>query len=250
MEMAAYRQFAELEERHFWFRGRRRIFFALLDQLPLPPHEVAVLEVGCGAGGLLRRLERYGRPVGLELSLEMSQLARERSGCPLVCASAYAIPLPDTSQDLVCLFDALEHVPDEARALKEIHRVMRPGAHAFFSVPAYQFLFANNDRVAKHERRYTRGRLTRALRAAGLEVVRATYFNTLLFPAILPAVLLGKAAERLGAVSDPDHTNLTVPIPRPLSELLYRIMGSETHWLRRGSFPFGHSLIAIARRPA
>ena len=52
-------------------------------------------------------------------------------------------------------------------------------------------LYANNDRVASHQRRYTRRRPLRALAGAGFETVRATYYNTLLVPANVPAVLLG-----------------------------------------------------------
>lgn len=248
MREGAYRQFADLEEAHWWFRGRRRIFFHLLDRWVPRDRTLEVLDVGCGAGGLLTELARYGVARGLEPHDEIAKLARERTGLPVVCASAYDIPLPDASQDLVCLFDAIEHIPDEARALREVQRVLRPGALAFFSVPAYQFLWANNDEVAHHCRRYTRRRLTAALRGAGLEPIRHSYFNALLFPAILPAVLFQKAKERLVGVSDPDETNLTVPVPAPLANLLFRIMSSERHFLARASFPVGHSLIALARK--
>ncbi|GAG13352.1 unnamed protein product, partial [marine sediment metagenome] len=167
MEPDAYRQFADFEEKHWWFRARRRIFFHLLDEMLPRDRALDVLDVGCGAGGLLRRLERYGRARGLEPYREISIIAGERTGLPLMCASAYDIPLRDDSQDLVCLFDTLEHIPDEARALREIHRIVKPGGVAFFSVPAYQFLWSNNDQVAHHCRRYTRGRLSRSLCSAG-----------------------------------------------------------------------------------
>ena len=89
--------------------------------------------------------------------------------------------------------------------------------------------------------------LRRKLLAAGLEPVQLTYFNTLLFPAILPAVLAGKLLER---IRDPgERTNLSAPIPAPVNRLLAAVMGSERHVLRRRSLPFGHSIIAIAARP-
>ncbi|MEZ5988526.1 MAG: class I SAM-dependent methyltransferase [Planctomycetota bacterium] len=250
MEVAAYRQFADLEEDHFWFRGRRAIFFDLLDRLLRGREDLDVLEIGCGAGGLLRRLARYGRVKGLELSPDLSRMARERSGQPTFCADAYEVPLPDASQDLVCLFDTIEHIPDEARALAEIRRVLRPGGLVFFSVPAYQFLYSNNDRVAHHCRRYTRRRLRRTCEAAGLEVRRLTYFNTLLFPLILPAVLAVKFKERLFGVRDPERTNLSYRFPRLLNAGFARIMGGERYLLRCLSFPAGHSLIGVFARPA
>lgn len=255
MELTAYRQFAELEEEHFWFRGRRRIFFSLLDQWfahnkqHLGDREPEILEIGCGAGGLLRRLGRYGNAKGLELSHELSVLANERSRRPTICGNAYEIPLKDETQDLVCLFDTLEHIPDEARALVEIRRVLRPGGLAFFSVPAYQFLYSHNDRVAHHERRYTKRRLRSVVEDAGLTTVRLTYFNLLLFPVILPIVLAGKAKEKLFGVKDPGHTNLSFRIPKPINGCLAWIMERESKLLPRVGFPCGHSLIGMFQRP-
>ena len=101
MEVSGYQQFAELEENHFWFRGRRIIFFHLLDRLLRRP-DLDILEIGCGTGGMLRRLGRYGRVVGLELFPEASALSRQRSGQPTICASAVALPLQARSYDLVC----------------------------------------------------------------------------------------------------------------------------------------------------
>ncbi|HHI80087.1 MAG TPA: SAM-dependent methyltransferase [Planctomycetes bacterium] len=256
MEPEAYRQFAVLEEEHFWFRGRRKIFFALLDRLLASRLEEAetkgepleILEIGCGAGNLLRRLSRYGRTKGLELSRELATLCQERSRRPTLCANAYHLPLPDESQDLVCLFDTIEHIPDEAKALGEIQRVLRPGGLVMFSVPAYQFLYSNNDRVAHHCRRYTKGRLQASLKEAGLTPIKATYFNLFLFPLILPAVLFTKVKDKVFGLKNEDHTNLSVKIPKFLNEALALVMGSEAGLLPRLNFPTGHSLIVVAKK--
>jgi len=242
VELAAYEQFATLEEEHFWFRGRRAIFFAVLDRYLKGRQDLDILEIVCGAGGLLRRLKKYGNPKGLELSFELSVMSRERSACLVVCGDAYGLPFENESQDLLCLFDAIEHIPDEARVLAEIHRVLRPGGLVFFSVPAYPFLYANNDRVAHHCRRYTAGHLKRVCQEAGLEKRRLSYFNSFLFPLILPTVLFGKLKEKMIGLEDPDHTNLSYQ-PKPfINGLLAGIMGSERHIQPFLSFPTGHSL--------
>jgi hypothetical protein len=90
--------------------------------------------------------------------------------------------------------------------------------------------------------------LRRELKRAGLAPVQVTYFNTLLFPAILPAVLAKKLQERF--VEPGNRTNLSHPVPEPLNRALAAVMGSERRVLRRRSLPFGHSLIAVARRPS
>jgi 2-polyprenyl-3-methyl-5-hydroxy-6-metoxy-1,4-benzoquinol methylase len=246
VEETANKQFVELERTHFWFVGRRRIFFHLLDRELAGRGPMRILDVGCGAGGMLEPLSRYGEVTGVDSSTELVEFCHQRGFENVVVGSAYELPAADGSVDLVTLFDTIEHVPDDARALREAERVLTPGGLVFISTPAYQFLYANNDRVAHHERRYTARQLRRRLSDAGLEPVLVTYFNTLLFPAILPAVLAKKVVER---ISDPgDKTNLSHNMNPALNRALAATMSSERHLLARFSMPFGHSIIAIARR--
>ena len=245
MEETAYRQFIELERSHFWFVGRRRIFFHLLDRELNGRRDLSVLDVGCGAGGMLEPLSRYGQVTGVDTSSELIDFCRARGFGRVRVGSAYDLPADSGSVDVITLFDTIEHVPDDARALHECRRALAPDGLVFISVPAYQFLYANNDRVAHHERRYTAAGLRRKLIEAGFEPTRVTYFNTLLFPAILPAVLAKKVMERF---SDPgDATNLSHDVRPRLNRALAAAMGSERHLLTRLNFPFGHSIIAIAR---
>jgi SAM-dependent methyltransferase len=247
VEETANRQFVELEKTHFWFVGRRRIFFHLLDRELAGRTDAAVLDVGCGAGGMLAPLARYGEVTGLDTSEELVGLCHERGFGRVQVGSAYELSAKSGSVDLITLFDTIEHVPDDARVLRECRRALAPGGLLFISTPAYQFLYANNDRVAHHERRYTARGLRGKLMAAGLDPVQVTYFNTLLFPVILPAVLVKKARERF---SDPgDETNLSHTLPPWVNRGLAAIMGSERHVLARTSLPFGHSIIALARAP-
>jgi SAM-dependent methyltransferase len=242
----AVRQFIELEDSHFWFIGRRAIFMHVLARA-LPEQPLRILDVGCGAGGMLGPLARFGEVRGFDESAELVQVCRDRGFADVAVAGAYELPVADGFADLVTLFDVIEHIPDDVRALRECGRALRSGGLVFISTPAYQFLYANNDRVAHHERRYTASLLRGRLLAAGLDPVRISYFNTLLFPMILPAVLAGKLWEKL--VPPGDRTNLSVTLPPRLNALLAAVMSSERRLLARRDLPFGHSLIALARRP-
>ncbi len=246
MEQTAYRQFMELEQGHFWFVGRRRIFFHLLDRELDGRSDLHVLDVGCGAGGMLAPLSRYGSVQGIDTSPELVEVCHSRGFNQVRIGTAYQLPVADESLDLITLFDTIEHVPDDRRALRECRRALAPGARLFISVPAYQFLYANNDRVAHHQRRYTAPELHSKLRSAGFADIRVTYFNSLLFPAILPAVLAKKLIERRTWPSE--RTNLSHRVPGPLNRMLAAIMGSERHLLTRWRLPVGHSIIAVARR--
>ncbi|MBI4878083.1 MAG: class I SAM-dependent methyltransferase [Planctomycetes bacterium] len=249
MEDVAFLQFQNLERDHWWFIGRRRSYFAILERFVPRGAGQAVADVGCGVGGMLQNLRRFGEPAGIDSDLDSIRFCRRRGFARCLVGGAGRLPLRAASQDLVTLFDCLEHLEDDAGALSEVARVLKPGGVAFFSVPAYQFLYANNDRVAHHRRRYTRSGLRRKVERAGLEVVKATYVNVVLFPLILPAVLLIKLRERLLPRPDDQRTNLSSTPPRPLNALLAWIFGGEGRWLRRVSAPCGHSLALVARKP-
>lgn len=248
MDRVAYEAFAELEHSHFWFVSRRRIFFDQLDRALGPDAKGhRVLEVGCGAGGMMGPLQRYGEVTGLDIDLEYVQFCRSRGFTRVLCGSGYELPFGDGAFDLVCLFDTIEHIPDDVQALREIRRVLRPGGAVFLSVPAYQWLWSQNDKTAHHFRRYTRSRLRRALRAAGLAPVRASYFNSLLLPLIVPAVLWQKLMDRMGRLPA-GYNNMSVRLSPFVNRVFTWIMSSERRVLRHLTLPAGHSVFALARR--
>ncbi len=245
MEETANRQFVELERTHFWFVGRRAIFFPLIaGQFP-GRGALRVLDVGCGAGGMLDELSRLGEVHGIDPSPELVELCHRRGYPNVRLGSAHQLPVESGTVDLLTMFDTIEHIADDVGALREARRALAGDGRLFISTPAYQFLYANNDRVAHHERRYTVRGLGGKLRAAGLEPVRLTYFNTLLFPAILPAVLAKKLQERY--VPPGDRTNLSHTLPPLVNRALAAVMSSERRLLEQRDLPFGHSIIAIAQ---
>ncbi len=273
MDRAAFKLFATLEQDHWWFRGRRELYLPLLRQVlerdtpaavpaavpAATPGDSAepgatrgarrILDVGCGVGGFLTPLAALGDVHGCELDEASVGFCRELGRTNTFVAASDRLPVPDASQDLVTLFDVLEHTPDDRAVLAEVRRVLRPGGHVVVSVPAYQFLFANNDRVAHHYRRYTRGGLLTRLSQAGLDVRKATYVNVILGAVIIPTVLLLKLKEQLFPVQQDATTNLSWRVPRPINALLARIFAGERHVLRHANAPLGHSLFAVARRP-
>lgn len=243
MDAAAYRQFVELEERHWWFAGRRAIFGALLERELGTRRGLRILDAGCGAGGMLALLSRFGTVSGLDTSEEMAAMCRERGFADVTVGSATE-PLGGPF-DLVALFDTIEHVDDDGLVLRRSREALAPDGRVIVTVPAYQFLYANNDRVVHHRRRYTAPALRRKLAGAGLEPLHVTYFNTILFPLILPVVLLKKVHERL--VDPGKRTNLSGVPPAPVNRALGAIMSAERHVAGRVELPFGHSIAAVAR---
>lgn len=254
MDRAAFALFAKLEQRHWWFRGRRELYVPLLHdvlrrQLGCEPDGLSVADVGCGVGGFLESLQRFGSVIGLELDQPAIEWCRQRGHQSTLVGRCDALPLPRDSVDLITMWDVLEHTPDDAAVLGEVRSVLRPGGHLALSLPAYPFLYSNNDKVAQHFRRYTRGGIRRLLAAQQFDVLKATYVNVTLSPAIIPAVLALKLKQKLFPVADDDTNNLIWSLPTPLNNLLAWIFAAERHVLRHVSSPIGHSLFVVARRP-
>jgi len=82
--------------------------------------------------------------------------------------------------DLVTNFDVLEHIADDEGFLRDLHRVLTDNGHVLVTVPAYQFLWSDLDRLLGHVRRYNKRDLVRCLEKAGFTVSVASYFNTFL----------------------------------------------------------------------
>lgn len=238
---------AAVELRHWWYGGMRAVNAALLDPLYAGRGDLRILDAGCGTGGDALYLGRYGHVVGLDLAPEAAALVGERLPGRFARGSVLALPFADASFDLLTSFDVLYHqgVPDELVALAEARRVLRPGGRLLIRLPAYEWLRSRHDRQVHTRRRYTAGDARRMLEAAGFTVERCTYALSLLFP--LPAA--SRLLERFTPDRD-DDSAMGLPAA-PINLSLRAPMALEAAWVGMGgSFPFGLSVVCLARTAA
>src|SRR6185503_10302289 len=102
------------DDRHWWYRGRRRIVLSQLDRLPLPQAAV-ILDAGCGSCRMLDELERHGMAFGLDSSAWAVAAARARGHSGVMLGTVEHMPYPDGTFDLVTCLDVLEHTADHDR---------------------------------------------------------------------------------------------------------------------------------------
>jgi SAM-dependent methyltransferase len=236
------------DERHWWYRGRRRILRAELDRLPLGPG-TRLLDAGCGSGRTLDELAHYGQVSGVDLSPVAVDHARGRGHADVRVAPVEQMPFADGTFDVVTCLDVIEHTPDDRASLAELARVTRAGGLMLVTVPAYQALWSPHDEANLHYRRYSRRQLRTAATDSGWDIVSDTHFNALLLP---PAAVVRMAQRLIRKPRHPElgrHSDLDIT-PARLNRLLELPMALESRLLAGGNrLAFGLSLLAILRRP-
>jgi len=183
---------------------------------------------------------RFGRTVLLDRSSDALEFARERGTC---CqGDGERLPFRPESFELVCALDILEHLDDDAAGMSELARVISPGGKLLVMVPAFEFLWGPQDDVSLHRRRYTRRSLVALARSAGLEVLRAWFFNLVLFAPILAA----RKAIRLLRLPVENENEVNNP---SLNRVLTRVFGADARLSLSVDYPLGVSLALLAEKP-
>lgn len=232
-------------DRHWWYRGRRRVLDAVLDQIDLPPG-ARLLDAGCGSGRQLDELARRGAASGVDLSDLAVAHARARGHPDVHRAAIEQLPFADATFDLITCLDVIEHTPDDRAALAELRRVTRPGGLLIVTVPAYQSLWSAHDVANRHFRRYRAASLRAVATGAGWSVLLDTHFNTIL---LAPAALVRLARRQRNRTASRASRSELILTPPFLDALLEQPLRAEAHAIGNGRrFPAGLSLLAVLRR--
>jgi SAM-dependent methyltransferase len=242
MEVRKYSEMAEIQDHHWWFRGRRFLFRCVLKELKLSKNSL-ILEIGCGTGANLSLLKEFGTVYGVEMDEYSRNYAREKSGVNVEYGKLPdTIPFPEKKFDLICMFDVLEHIEYDRDALVALKRHLKDGGVLLLSVPATKWLYGDHDRMFHHYRRYSRLELNDKIVEAGYKPSLISYFNTFLFPLALVARIIDIVFFRSNSMG------MDTP-PKVINKVMYRIFSAENRLLKKSIFPFGLSLMAVASVP-
>jgi len=239
MERVVYQQMAELDDRHWWYRARRKILADLIRREAQLPPDARILEIGCGTGHNLAMLAGFGHVDGLELDDEARELSEKRLGRKIMRS-----PLPelsevaDKSYDLIGAFDVIEHIDDDQAALAAIASKLKPGAKFVMTVPAHPWMWTAHDVANHHKRRYSKRALRALIDGSPMRLDRIGYFNSLLFPIAVVERTVSKLRGK-------DDGNVSLP-PAPLNATLEAVFAAERYLVGRLPLPPGLSLFAVA----
>jgi SAM-dependent methyltransferase len=164
------------------------------------------------------------------------------------------LPFEAGSFGLVTALDLIEHNENDMAILRECYRLLNRGGHIVVTVPAFMWLWSNNDVINAHVRRYTAGELRAKLQQVGFRIRRMTYNNFLVFPMAAALILARRGTEREPQLAshhlDEDEYQVEMePVPPLLNTILSAAGWLEAQMLRWLNLPIGTSVICIAEKP-
>lgn len=239
-----------LEDRSFWFRHRNQCIASVVRSFP-PADGETIFDIGGGNGFVALGLADAGFDVALiEPGKEGAGNAKRRGVKTVICATTETAGLRPGSLPAVGLFDVIEHIEDDVGFLRSIGSLVKSGGRLYATVPAYPFLWSEEDIIAGHFRRYTLNSISAVLEAAGFKMEFSTYiFRILPAPVFMFRTLPHKLGlsrnERDPQSAERDHAGGTGMMAGIMNSILRRevkILDSQK------SMRFGGSCLLVAKR--
>jgi 2-polyprenyl-3-methyl-5-hydroxy-6-metoxy-1,4-benzoquinol methylase len=242
-----YANLAALEERHWYYAGKRRAVRHWLEAAGGVTEDHLLLDCGAGTGLFAKEMESLCKVMVLDDHEEALRLLRTRfKPDQILSLAGDQVPLPDASIDFVTALDVLEHVPNDAAVVAGFERLLKKGGLAVVTVPASMALWSDWDEALHHFRRYHRQQLKALFSSERWQIVHVNYTNMMAYPAVWTVRKWRKAFPgRGGAVTGGARFEDKIPWA-PVNSLLGWCFVALSKI--RMPLPFGVSLILVARR--
>lgn len=237
MEESEYKSMYEQESKHWWFKGRKRIFLSLIKKRY--KKGIKILDFGCGTGINIKALEKFGNVKGIDVSKESKRFCKKRGiNVKLLDISKKSKKLGKYRNkfDLITSFDVLEHIDNDSIALKNLNDFLKDDGRLLITVPAFNFLWSNHDVVLHHKRRYAKKALKKLLEKSGFKIELLSYYNFFIFPAILIRKIINPKAS---------STEISNTKFNWLFDIIYSL---EIIMINLGLIPWGSSIICMAKK--
>lgn len=243
-----YEVMATIEDKFWWFVAKRRIIKSMIDRYAPTSHTAsdkgskpALLDIGCGTGGLLRDMADQYEVSGLDSAEAARKACSERGFEAKSCWLPDDIPAEVNAFDVCVMSDVLEHVEHDAESVRAAATRLKQGGIMVCTVPAHMWLWTKRDEAHHHFRRYSKAQYKSIFEDAGLEPVVVSWYMSHL----MPIMILQRIAVKL--FGDKGSDDLTIPAS-PINGVLRWVFASERFWIGRFPMPFGASLISVHRK--
>ncbi|MDL2341613.1 MAG: class I SAM-dependent methyltransferase [Patescibacteria group bacterium] len=243
MNKIEYQRMASREKNYWWHLGRLRIVETYIKKISNDRKDIKILNVGCGTGGTISLLEKYGRVENVDISDDAIAFMRQNGFKNVSKVTGIELPYNDNEFDIIVALDVLEHIEDDSKALNEWRRVLKPRGNILITVPAYQWLWTSHDTSLQHFRRYTVTSLRSRAAEVRLTAVRQSYAFVFSLPLVVSFRFLNKLLGRK-VTEDTSY----VDVPNGVNNLFTRFLYLEAILHRFLKFPAGTSVITLLRK--
>lgn len=244
--MDNHSEFEELrrDSESWWYTTRRTLLREAALQALHGKREACVLDLGCTAQLEFDESALY-RVCNLHGSLKTLAFRQIEGDSNLVCSRIEDLGVASNSFDAIVAGDMLQGCTDDMAALREMRRTLKDGGLLCLTVPAYSFLWGEDDEVRGHQRRYSISELRRKLNTCGFQVHRASYF---VCSAFVPMVV-GRVAKNIFHKSISSHQHYPRP-SRLANSAMTALLDGERHLMHYINLPFGTRVVCWALKPA
>lgn len=239
MKVSEYDRLASVESSHWWYRSIHKLILDIVSRYS----RGNIVDIGCGTGGLTRKIGRYGQIVGVDYSEHALSFASKK-GLHCVQGSANSLPLKKSTFNLATSISVLYHRDvEETLAIKEMSRILKTKGIAIVVVPAFRWFYSIHDKLVFTKKRYTRGEIEHLLKDGGFKILESRYIFSFLFPIFCAKRLSEKYIKWL-RVSD------LTEVPFWLNFIFYWTCRIEwsLYDIAHIIFPFGSSIIIVAQK--
>ena len=232
------------ESSPWWHTARRKLLREAVAQAVHGKRDARVLDLGCAAQLDFSQADSI-RVLNAHSSLPALALRQIDGSRNLVCTSPEDLGFVSNSFDAVVAGDILQLVPDDRMALRELRRVLKDGGLLCLTVPAYPFLWGEDDEARGHQRRYTATELRRKLNNCGFEISRVSY---LVATGFLPSIVERTCKDLFRKSAAPRSTS--EGDSRLANAAMVMLLDCERHLIRYINLPFGTRVVCWAHKPA
>ncbi len=249
MQSSEYEDMYKSEDKLWWYVGLRDVIEFYTKKNLGNPHDMKILDAGCGTGKNMEFLKSKGYQVeGIDVSEEALDFCRKRGLANVKLGSVDKIPYKDCTFDAVLCMDVLGLLDKNAqkRAVSELVRVIKPGGLVILNSAALEMLRSQHDDVCNLKTRFSAKDIRQLFLPSKIELVKLSYRVFLLFPFIATIKIVKQLLKR---VTKKSVTDQNLPIS-PLNWLLQKTQLLENRILRGINFPWGSSIFVVARKIA
>lgn len=242
MDKNIYQKLAKIQESNWYFRAKRDLIKKIFIKYKLKPYKT--LDIGAGVGANFKLLKEFSRKVdGIDNSKIAIKLGKQKGINKIYYGDA--LTFRKSQYDFILCSDIIEHV-DEDKFFANLKQIVCPGGMVLITVPAFNFLWGDTDKISHHKKRYQLYALKELIKRNHFKIVFLNYWNILLFiPMVLYLYVFEKGIFKYFRKNPKVHL---LAIPKYLNKPLNTLMKIENKLCLNLPLPFGINIVALIQK--